>query len=319
VLGHPTLSRRISPLFHPPRIVTGMILLLVTGCSEGRSPVKVSLETTPSTAAMDLPTDANIPHARSATLDSMPSTTPYGTQIRTADGKIIIRVPAGEFTMGAPDDDPEATANEKPEHPVYLDSFWIDQTETTNAQFRKCVEAGICEAPLTCELGNPVFNDKSKSDHPVTCVSWFDAEAYCGWAGGRLPTEAEWEKAAGGTDGRRYPWGNTIDCTRGNFRGCLDYSLTAPVGSFPSGAGPYGAMDMSGNVWEWVKDWMGWEYYDQSPYANPQGPAEGEMRIVRGGSWRYGFSMMRIATRHCAPPIHQVDALGFRCAVNEFS
>jgi formylglycine-generating enzyme required for sulfatase activity len=137
---------------------------------------------------------------------------------------------------------------------------------------------------LTCDYGSPFYEDESKADHPAACVSWDDAAACCGWAGGRLPTEAEWEKAARGSDGRTYAWGETIDCTRGNFRGCPDFFATAPVGSFPAGISPYGALDMAGNVWEWMNDWMGWEYYPYSPQENPAGPETGKMRTVRGGS-----------------------------------
>ena len=160
MLGHYVLLKRISFLSHPSPILTGMILVLVTGCSEGQSPLKVSRETIASTAVMGLPTDSNIPLSQSATLDSTESIFPYETRIRAVDGKIIIRVPAGEFIMGAPDDDPQATANEKPEHPVYLDSFWIDRTETTNAQFRKCVEAGICEEVERRGLRNHIKRER---------------------------------------------------------------------------------------------------------------------------------------------------------------
>jgi formylglycine-generating enzyme required for sulfatase activity len=229
--------------------------------------------------------------------------------------RIMVYVPAGNFIMGAANDDPDADPHEKPEHAVYVDAFWIDQTEVTNAEYRRCVEAGICQAPLKCDFGAPTYNDESKTDHPVVCVNWYEAKTYCQWVGGQLPTEAQWEKAARGTAGQRYPWGDTIDCSRGNFRGCGEDMQTAPVGSYPSGSSPYGALDMAGNVWEWVNDWLGWDYYDHSPYKNPAGPAGGDMRAVRGGSYRYGAKYMRAATRHCAPPEHRANPLGVRCVV----
>jgi formylglycine-generating enzyme required for sulfatase activity len=241
----------------------------------------------------------------------------------------MVYVPAGDFVMGAANDDPVAGQHEKPEHVVHLDAFWIDQTEITNAQYQECVKAGICQAPLKCDFGEPTYGDESKTDHPVICANWYDAETYCQWTGGQLPTEAQWEKAARGTDGQRYPWGDTIDCSRGNFddetavdeyvvpqgEGCDGYGQTSPVGSFPSGSSPYGALDMAGNAWEWVSDWLDWSYYEHSPYESPTGPMSGDMRAVRGGSWHYGLKYMRAATRHCAPPDHRADALGFRCVV----
>jgi formylglycine-generating enzyme required for sulfatase activity len=313
--GRPHGRRPLFSIFVP--------ILFFTGCAQNTFPdaspageVPPSMRAAlPSKTPAASPATGTPPQAGSA----IPGRTPAAAErrIRPADGKAMVFVPEGEFVMGAADDDPEADPHEKPGHPVYVDAFWIDQTETTNAQFRICVEAGICRAPLTCDFGSPDFADETKADHPAACVTWFDAGTYCEWAGGRLPTEAEWEKAARGTDERRYPWGNTIDCSRGNFRGCPQFFLTAPVGSFPSGISPYGALDMAGNVWEWVDDWMGWDYYRASPADNPPGPDNGEMRVVRGGSFRYFFRYMRVVTRHCAPPEHRADALGFRCVFPE--
>ena len=221
----------------------------------------------------------------------------------------MLYVPAGEFMMGLTAADTEAFADEKPPHPVYLDAFWIDRTEVTKAQYQRCVEAGVCAAPSCSGTG--------KGDHPVVCVRWQDASKYCAWAGRRLPTEAEWEKAARGTDGGKYPWGNDApDCNRANYLGkdggCV--GATTAVDSHPSGASAYGALDMAGNVWEWVADWYNEKYYANSPAKNPQGPDTGDGRVLRGGSWLGDQRNVRAAVRNWYFPDAGDDRFGFRCA-----
>jgi formylglycine-generating enzyme required for sulfatase activity len=204
----------------------------------------------------------------------------------------MVYIPAGEFIMGSDEGD----SDERPVHTVYLDAFHIDRTEVANAQYQACVEAGACDAP-----SNTTYYDNSNyAQHPVVHVSWDDADAYCRWAGKRLPTEAEWEKAARGTDGRRYPWGNSEpDCNKANYNDCV--GLTTEVGSYPAGASLYGVLDMAGNVWEWVADWYDPGYYSQSPTRNPPGPDSGELRVLRGGSWyRSTPSGIRCALRYGA-------------------
>ena len=256
----------------------------------------------------------------------LPTAVPTREQVWEADGSVMVNVPAGEFLMGSKDD-PDADYNEHPQHTVYVSEFWIDKTEVTNAQYRKCVETGTCRAPTTCSWGEPTYSDSSKADHPVVCVSWQDAKAYCEWAGKRFPTEAEWEKAARGTDGRKYPWGEVFDCQRGNFddetevdgyvvpggEGCDGYVRTAPVGSFASGASPYGVLDMAGNVWEWCQDWYDGDYYASSPQRDPQGSSSGTSRAVRGGSWGGNEGLVRAAFRGSERPGGRYDDLGFRC------
>ena len=245
------------------------------------------------------------------------------TRVWEKDGSVMVYVPAGEFIMGSPDG--EGDSDEHPQHTVYLDAFWIDRTEVTNEQYRGCVEAGTCPAPTTCDWGEPTYSDSSKADHPVVCVSWEDAKAYCEWAGKRLPTEAEWEKASRGTDGRKYPWGDGFDGSRLNFcdANCEfyhkdsdaddGYQRTAPVGSYVEGASPYGALDMAGNVWEWCQDWYDEDYYDSLPQRNPPGPDLGEYRVVRGGSW-YGIEWdVRSACRLGFAPAFRNDFVCFRC------
>jgi formylglycine-generating enzyme required for sulfatase activity len=312
------------------------LLLLPAGCAQ-ETTLTVVPETSKHTVTSTPPGTASPTAAPTATATAT-ATTPSGgapdagdARIRISDGMTLRYVPAGDFTMGSADTDAQADQLEKPQHVAHLDAFWIDQTEVTNTQYKICVEAGGCQAPTTCDFGEVAYNDAARMDHPVACVTWHDAQAYCQWTGGRLPTEAQWEKAARGTDGRLYPWGNTIDCSRGNFddervvddyvvpagEGCDGYPQTAPVGAFPSGASPYGALDMAGNVWEWVSDWSDWEYYARSPYKNPTGPGTGDQKELRGGSFHYGLSYMRAATRHSAPPEHRADALGFRCVTPE--
>ncbi len=269
-------------------------------------------------------------------LDEPPTVTPApppqpaagAVRINPTDGTEMVYVPAGEFTMGSEN----GGDDEKPVHTVYLDAYWIDRYEVTNAQFRKCVEAGVCRAPTTCDWGRPTYQSSDKASHPVVCVDWENARQYCEWAGNRLPTEAEWEKAARGADERVYPWGDEFDSNKVNFcdKNCEyrhknhayddGYARTAPVGSYPAGASPYGAQDMAGNVWEWCADWSGEDSYASSPSRNPQGPNSGETRIVRGGSWVDAYSNtnsnVRSAARFSDFPNATSGHTGFRCAVS---
>jgi formylglycine-generating enzyme required for sulfatase activity len=277
----------------------------------------------------------------------IPTFTPFSPSlgdawIRPADGMVMVYVPAGEFEMGSDDDDVDYALqlcneyrgdcerewfeDEQQVHTVALDGFWIDQTEVTNIQYRQCVEAGACQAPTTCDLGEPTYGDASKVYHPVVCVSRYGAQTYCEWAGARLPTEAEWEYAARGPQGFIYPWGDDFDCSRGNFddetqmddyivpggEGCDGYERTAPVGSFPAGASWCNALDMAGNVWEWVADWYGG--YPAGRQVNPTGPSYGEYGGLRGGSWDFAPSNVRSTDRAGFNPDDAKIYLGFRCA-----
>jgi formylglycine-generating enzyme required for sulfatase activity len=238
----------------------------------------------------------------------LPTPTPGAgdTRVRETDGMVMVYVPEGEFLMGSADDDPDAETMEKPQHTVYLESFWIDKTEVTNAQYRKCVEAGACEEPGCWNM-----ESYNSPDQPVVCVTWHQAQAYATWVGGRLPTEAEWEKAARGTDGRIYPWGNSPpDCSKANYSSCAAAAL--PVGSLPDGASPYGALDMAGNAYEWVLDWYQIDYYSSSPHESPQGPKSGIQRVGRGGSFRGGPQLVRCAHRNRLDPGGSLSDIGFR-------
>jgi len=194
---------------------------------------------------------------------------------------------------------------------VYLDAFWIDKTEVTNAQYRLCVQAGVCAIPI-----GKYFDNSNYTDHPVVYVYWQDANNYCSWVGRCLPTEAEWEKAARGTDGRTYPWGEGLDCSKANYYWCGKFNEISPVGYYPQGASPYGVLDMAGNVWEWVSDWFSSGYYNQSPSSNPQGPASGDTHGLRGGSWySYDYSMSS-ANRYNYGLDRRYNSIGFRCAMS---
>ena len=228
-------------------------------------------------------------------------------------GETLVYVPAGEFTMGNDYFD-------APIHTVYLDAFWIDQTEVTNKQYKICVDAGTCEPPSDTSsdthpsyYGNPEFDD-----YPVIYVNWDKANRYCKvWIGtsGSLPTEAQWEKAARGTDAYTYPWGNEAPSSE-----LLNYLVTVgdttEVGSYPAGASVYGALDMAGNVLEWVNDWYGETYYLRSNSSNnPIGPDTGQTRVLRGGSWQYyNESDARSDFRSGNNPTSSDNDVGFRCA-----
>jgi formylglycine-generating enzyme required for sulfatase activity len=200
----------------------------------------------------------------------------------------------------------DGTDAEKPAHQVYLDAYWIDRTEVTNAMFALCVQAGHCQKPA------PRERSSEYDQHPTIFIRWDNAQSYCSWAEARLPTEAEWEKAARGTDGRVYPWGNDKDPAK--YYVVYYYQDTKPVGSYPSGVSPYGALDMAGGVWEWINDWYDSTYYQNSPSSNPQGPASGDGRVVRGGSWYDYEDGVRSAHRVGIISSSYALSYGFRCA-----
>jgi formylglycine-generating enzyme required for sulfatase activity len=267
--------------------------------------------------------------------------TPVET-VKGKDGAPMVLIPAGSFVMGSNDGLP----NERPEHVVELDAYYIDQYEVTLALYRKFLESGKHESP-------PTWDDEAAStvgDRPAIGMKWPDAEAYCKWAGKRLPTEAEWEKAARGTTGRRYPWGNEWDLSLANsasywagrtidFKSGADWEafwvkgagaqiarekglngevLTLPVGSFPAAASVYGLLDMAGNVAEWVQDWYDPNYYRSAPLTNPTGPERGAIKSMRGGSWLKPAISLRTTDRDWGTIDSRPSGTGFRCAQDAY-
>jgi serine/threonine-protein kinase len=287
------------------------------------SPVVIPSTSTPS---IDLSTStaATFPYA---------SPTPIDTITLSNDGAELVYVPQGEFIMGSDPGELYFWGAETPKHSVLLDAFWIYRTEVTNTMYRACVEVNACPHPteIFSRTHDDYFPNEKFDDYPVIYVTHEAALSYCVWAGARLPTEAEWEKAARGTDGRLFPWGNDeLQNYHANFcdNGCpnpesqeemeLDdgYRDVAPVGSFPAGSSPYGAWDMSGNVLEWAADWYSQSYYGISPYENPTGPESGSKHVIRGGSWWSGRDGLRPAARASKDPDYSSDMVGFRCAID---
>ena len=223
----------------------------------------------------------------------------------------MVYVPGGTFEMGSA----ERFEYEQPAHTVTLDGFWIDQTEVTNAYYARCVAAGVCRPPIYSSsfTRESYYGDSKYDAYPVVLVDWNDATTYCGWAGGRLPSEAEWEYAARGPDGHIYPWGNDPpDDTLLNYNRSLTGD-TKQVGSYPKGQSWAGALDMAGNVFEWVNDWFG--SYPSEPQVNPSGPAGGQYRVLHGGSWYDAAESVRAASRANVAPDSRHLTAGVRCAV----
>lgn len=274
----------------------------------------------PVPTATPLPTETPRP-----TFTPTPDLEVGSTKVSPIDGMTMVYIPAGSFQMGN-----ETGENDrKPVHEVVLDAFWMDEHEVTNAQYARFLnevgnqmeggdlwyEAGDKEAQIHKE-GETWSPEEGYADHPAMLLTWYGARAYCEWAGRRLPTEAEWEKAArGGLKGKTYPWGDRLPvCTPGAENGVRFWDCsygTVPVKTFqPNG---YGLYDMVGNTWEWVSDWYDYTYYWDSPRENPRGPSEGEKRVLRGGSWSNYKDLLPVYHRFRVWPFYANNDYGFRC------
>jgi serine/threonine-protein kinase len=295
---------------------------------------------TPNPTSTPIPTSTPLPIPTAVPSDTpAPTAVPVPTnpppQISAKDGMTLLYIPAGDFQMGSTEVQFQAAVtacvslgnkqadcqasfiNEKPVHKVSLDAFWIDQTLVTNGKYAKCVKDGICLPPLRTDSNTQktYYGDAQFFDYPVINVIWSQANTYCKWAGRSLPTEAQWEKAAHGADGRTYPWGEGIDPQKATYNA----KDTTQVGSFPTGASPYGAADMAGNVFQWVADWYDEKYYTNSPDQNPTGPESGTLRVLRGGSWNNNEIGLRSSLRGKDDPAKGFADVGFRCAISPAS
>ncbi len=230
------------------------------------------------------------------------------SQTSPKDGMLMMYIPEGEFIMGSDD-------------LVFLDAFWIDSTEVTNAMVAGCVSDGKCSPPASTlsSTRSSYYDDSEYADYPVIYVNWNQAQTYCEWRGGSLPTEAQWEKAAYWDEARQekreYPWGSSADCTVANYWG-REYGCvgdTVKVGSYPAGMSYYGLFDVAGNVWEWMMDWDDPSLYANPPSSNPTGASSGENRVLRGGSWFDRNDLLRSSYRSGDMPEYALNYIGFRC------
>lgn len=265
------------------------------------------------TKIRDTPTLAFTP---SPTQTFTPTPVPYTIELNPKDQAEMVLILSGEFTMGSDaNTDPYFWGAEGPAHVILLDSFYIYRTEVTNAMYQACVDAKACPKPaqVFSATRDDYFQNPQYAKYPVIYVSWVGALSYCQWADAKLPTEAQWEKAARGTDGRLFPWGdNTPVFSLANFNS----QDTAVTGNYPQGVSPYGVLDLAGNVLEWVNDRFQSDYYSISPYENPIGPAGTDRRVIRGGAWHHSdISALRVVARASLRESYTGNDVGFRCVV----
>ena len=303
----------------PPSLLASELETVVAVGKPTQTPTAAPTATatsTPTTTATPTSTPAPMPPA-DATLKA--------TWTSPVDGMALVYIPQGQYLIGALDSDPQAWVDEKPQHKVDLSGYWMDKTEVTNAMYAKCVQAGACPAKKMdiSYTRDSYYGNVEFDNYPVIYVTWDDAQTYCAWAGRKLPTEAQWEVAARGSDGRKYPWGNSSpSCDLLNYTVTLSTNFglsdsctgdTTAVGKYPQGASPYGILDMAGNVWEWVADWKGPNYLVE-PHQDPLGPPNGESRVIRGGFYFNDAKYVRATMRLGHDPDDATDYIGFRCA-----
>jgi len=335
----------------PPHLWAGfsaclVLMILVSACSTATpEPEATQVVSQPTTAVptathtLEPTVTYTIVPTATHTLEPTSTNTPKPTA--TLDLKVptrevlnpldegMVYVPDGEFQMGCdPDHNAGFSCNaiETPLRTVYLDAFFIDTFEVTNGQYARCVAAGACEPPKNTksETRDYYFRNPLYYHYPVIYVDWNDAAIYCAWMGKQLPTEAQWEKAARGTDLQAFPWGDedpSCSLVNGYNNATATYCVgdTSRVGAFPEGASPYGAMDMSGNVYEWILDWYEDGYANVTEELNPAGPLSGLYKVLRGGSWSDGWNFLRLAYRYKGSPFpsYYGNNIGFRCVYSE--
>ena len=292
----------------------GSTSLVVPVTASTRTPTEEEPTPTREPTATTAPTETEVPADTATPTSDVP---PTPSSLITDDmGVEMVLVPEDEFTMGA--DGTRGDPYERPEHTVFLDAFYIDKYEVTNKRYQECVDEGACLEPYhdyftDTSPNRKYYGNPEKDNFPVIYVDWDMAKAYCDWRGARLPTEAEWEKAARGTQGYRYAWGNDISCQNANYASCGFFQTTA-VGTYPDGVSPYGAYDMTGNVWEWVNDYYAENYYSISPGRNPKGPLSGQSRVVRGGAWNKETNEIYTYDRVRWGETYNTWDIGIRCA-----
>ncbi len=291
-----------TPIRTVGKFVFWLLFIFLSGCEPGYQP---PASTTPGLVETDSP---------AALTQVQPVSIPQpeaGTAVLWTDNSYVVFVPAGDFIMGQ---DEIQSSDHAPAHAVTLGGFWIHQTEVTNRMYAQCVALGICTPP-SVESGVPYWFDlPTHASDPVVGVNWLQAQTYCEWIDGRLPTEAEWEKAARGTQADPYPWGNDEPtCNLLNFDGCFDPPEPQHVRSYALGASFYDLADTAGNVFEWVLDWYDKNYYTQSPSSNPGGPATGVQRVIRGSSYSSELDALPLFIRTYLEPEKHASDLGFRC------
>jgi formylglycine-generating enzyme required for sulfatase activity len=306
-------ARRSNPLLFAG---IGVAALIVIGAVFVLNRAEAAVETPEAEPGISVPTEAAAvepPSEASPTEVIPPTDIPPSDEFTDAKGVAMVFVAAGNFIAGSD----SGYDDEKPVHTVHLDDFYIDKFEVTNVLFRACVDAGACQPPGRegSFTRDSYHTDPQYDDHPVVFVDWEAAGSYCAWRGMDLPTEAQWEKAARGTDGRTYPWGEGIDGSLANYKDTVED--TTAVGSYKDGKSPYGAYDMAGNAWEWVADWYSNTYYLSTPLTDPPGPSSGQYRVLRGGSWHDDESIARTSNRgwNQLEYFYNTD-FGFRCAMD---
>ena len=292
------------------KLFTGTILILTVflfACGILSSPIQTTEKVSTKPPELPNPVTPSQEHPIPITGDLGEAAIELGARYQYADGTLLVGVPQGEFVMGGEGDD-------NPEHNVTLSDFWIYSTKVTNQQYNLCVDIGKCSPPDMDD--NKGFADPSRMNDPVVGVSYDQAAAYCDFMNARLPTEAEWEKAARGPDGNIYPWGDIApSCDLLNFNNCV--GMTTNVIGYPEGASYYGGLDFAGNTFEWVADWYDPQYYTISPTENPPGPDVGNTRSVRSSGYDTSLDEVLIANRFFSNPIEHRQDLGFRCVVEE--